>query len=66
MVFIEFFGKKSWTIVYGFHQSFEEITDYSPWFSLNFLKKSLTIVHGFQALNFLKKLWTKIFKHMLS
>ena len=47
MVFIEFF---------------EEITDYSPWFSLNFLKKSRTIVHGFQALNFLKKLWTEVFK----
>ena len=45
MVFIKFL-KKSWTIVHGFHQIFEEIMDYSPWFSLNFL----TIVHGFHQI----------------
>ena len=50
---------------------FEEIMDYSPWFSSHFLKKSWTIVHGFHqifeeimdysswfSLNFLKKSWT--------
>ena len=29
MVFIKSY-EKSWTIVHGFHQSFEEIMDYSP------------------------------------
>ena len=29
---------------------FEKIMDYSPWFSLNFLKKSWTIVHGFHQI----------------
>ena len=67
MVFITFFEKN---MDYS-HQIFEEIVDYSPWFSLNFLKKSWTIVHGFHQIfeeivdyspwfssHFLKKSWT--------
>ena len=58
MVFIEFF---------------EEIMDFSPWYSSNFSKKSWTIVHGFHQVfeeimdyspwyssNFSKKSWTVV------
>ena len=54
MVFIKF-SKKLWTIVHGFHQIFEEIIDYSPWFSLTFSKKTMDYSPWFSSLHCIKK-----------